>query len=53
MIADFKIDVANPDIAKPGDDATDLFFADKADFEHLKITSGLTGFLRKYELMDL
>ena len=52
MIADFKIDVANPDVAKPGDDATDLIFAEKADFPRLKITSGLTDFLRKYELMD-
>ena len=52
LIADFKIDVANPDVAKPGDDATDLIFAEKADFPRLKITSGLTDFLRKYELMD-
>ena len=47
------IDVADPEVAKPGDDASDLIFAEKADFEHLKITSGLRGFLRHYELMDL
>ena len=46
-------DVADPEVAKPGDDASDLIFAEKADFEHLKITSGLRGFLRHYELMDL
>jgi 8-oxo-dGTP diphosphatase len=53
LIADFMIDVADPEVAKPGDDASDLIFAEKADFEHLKITSGLRGFLRHYELMDL
>ena len=41
LIADFEIDVANPGMAKPGDDASDLMFAEPKDLEHLNISPGL------------
>tara|TARA_B110000014_G_C19820067_1_gene425436 strand:+ start:178 stop:555 length:378 start_codon:yes stop_codon:yes gene_type:complete len=53
LIADFEIDVTNPGVAKAGDDASDLMFADSTDLEQLKITAGLREFLRQHEVIDL
>ena len=53
LIADFEIDVVDPNTAKPGDDASDLIFAERSDLEQLDMSPGLRDFLRQHELVEL
>ncbi|MEC7828090.1 MAG: NUDIX domain-containing protein [Actinomycetota bacterium] len=52
LIADFEIGVADPGTAKPGDDASNLMFAEPNELERLNISPGLRDFLDQHELMD-